>query len=145
MDTPTTVTIRGRAYPVKVPLSFAVREELVIAWTEAGDKLASLRRVYAAAVALCTRALAPRPGDKVRLPSYSGDVMAYGGGAYDVLVSMSEDQALADRVTELYAAGQTICVLLAEDLAPRESEVKERAGFSNPAAASSTPPASGSA
>lgn len=144
MDTPT-ITILGRTHPIRPPPSFAAREELVMAWTTAGGEIAPLRRVYAAAIALCTRALAPRPGDKARLPTYTGDVLTYGAAAYDLYAAGTEDMSTADRITELFAAGQSVLVVVAESLAPRESEVKERAGFSNPAAASSTPPASGSA
>lgn len=143
-STPTTVTINGRQHPVKVPPSFAVREELAIAWAAADGNMTTLRRVYAAAVGLCTRALAARPGDKVKLPAYSGDVLAFGAGAYDVLVAQSPDTSLADRVTELFEAGQVVMVDVMESVSPRESEVKERAVFTSPAVAVSTPPVSGS-
>ena len=142
---PTTVLILGKRHPVRPPASFAEREELVMAWTQAGDQLAPLRRVFAAAVALCTRALAPKPGEKRRLPVYTGDVLSFGAAAYDAYVAASDGASLSERVSELYEAGQAIMVVVADTLAPREDEVKERAGFSNPAAESSTPPASGSA
>jgi hypothetical protein len=141
----TTITLMGRQHPIRVPPSFAAREELVMAWTTAGNEIAPLRRVYAAAVALCTRALAPRPNDKTRLPVYTGDVLTYGAAAYDLYAAGTADMATADRITELFTAGQSVLVVVAESLAPRESEVRDRAGFSNPAAESSTPPASGSA
>lgn len=144
MDPTPTVTLLGRQHPIRMPPSFAVREELSLAWAQADGNLSTLRRVYAASVALCTRALAPRPGDKSRLPAYSGDVLAFGGAAYDAIVALNPDATLADRVTELYKAGEAIMVEVAQSVSPRESEVRDRAVFSNPAGASSTPPVSGS-
>jgi hypothetical protein len=127
---PLTIQLGTTSWPVTMP-DFAIREELVGAWGAcAEDDFMRARRVYAAAVGLCT--VVGKRG-KLDYARHRHDVLSYGGAAYSFLREQGES------LEDICRAGAQIVAHIAERLAPRASEVADRSGFSEPPAGGSTP------
>jgi hypothetical protein len=123
-DTPP-VNLLGKEWPIALPPQFAVREELVIAYVESEGNTSRRLRVCAAIVGICTSIGREAKADYVKARF---DVLAYGGAVYGWLrESGAKPSDVAGQAATIYAT-------LADIVFPREGEVKERAGFSEPAA-----------
>jgi hypothetical protein len=120
-----TVTLLGQEYAVTIPPQFAVVEELVVAYGEAGDRASHRLRVCGAILGICTPLGREFKADYVKARF---DVLAYGGAIYGAL---RERGATSAQVAE---QAHTILGALVAKAFPREQEVVERAGFSAPAA-----------
>ncbi len=119
------ITIGKLTLPVTLP-SWADREDLVIAWSEAskaGDGSA-LRRVAAAALGLCTP-VGRRAG--CDFAAHKCDVRLYGGAVYSHL----RERGVG--VREVMDRGAEVVGICAAALFPRESEVASKADFTGPA------------
>lgn len=128
MTSPLSVKLGPNSWPVTLP-DFAIREELVVAWTDAGEDFMALRRVCAAAVGLCTRVGRLSKADFAR---HNCNVRSYGGAVYNYLHDQGESLETVMR------AGYAILAHIAEQMAPRKEEVDDRVDFTDPAAADST-------
>jgi hypothetical protein len=126
---PDTITLLGRQHPTQAP-SFGVREELVLAWGAHGPaRDHRALRVYAATLGLCS-GLGAQAGASLGAHRY--DLLAYGEQLYSWL---REKGASVPQIAE--AAGLML-QWLAQDLFPREPEVREVEGFSAGAEAAPT-------
>lgn len=118
------ITLGTATLAVTLP-SWADREDLVIAWSDAskaGDGSA-LRRVAAAALGLCTP-VGRRSG--CDFAAHKCDVRLYGGAVYSHLRERGVP------IPEVMARGGEVIGLCAAALFPRESEVKAKADFTGP-------------
>lgn len=119
MNAPTSITLAGHVYPIKLPRALE-REELVVAYLDrSGGPYAPLR-VCAAAIGLATMA-APK------VPSYSAckcSPLEYGGNVYEALVDVGVSP------TEIVERGLEILQLCGVRRLPREEEVKAAEDFS---------------
>lgn len=125
----TKVKIGETELSVTLP-DFATREELVMAWHEAGqgDGLhMPQRRVAAAAIGLCTSTGRKAKLDYAKLGCAP---LVYGGAVYGYLREQGVDAAA------IRLAGAELVVLCAESAFPREKEVEETANFTEPVAGS---------
>lgn len=128
------VTLGGEAHTLMLP-EFIVRDELLAAWGEAtGKPVMRQLRVACALLGCCTR-LGKRSGKTYAETGY--DALAYGGHVYGYLRGVGVAQA------DMMTAGLEVLAFIAQHLAPRESEVAEREGFSGGGGAESTAPPSG--
>lgn len=116
---PETVEMLGSEHPVRLP-GFVEREDLVVAWAKHRFDGMILRRVYGAAIGLCT-SLGAASGAKYHASKC--DVLTYGGLVYGYL---REQGATVEQVC---GVGSAIVNPLSEQLFPREAEVAETAGF----------------
>jgi hypothetical protein len=121
-----TITLLGREHAVTLPPQFAVVEELVVAYGEAGDNNSRRLRVCGAILGICTPLGREMKADYVKARF---DVLAYGGAVYG---ACREKGATAAQVIE---QAHLILAELVAKAFPREAEVAERAGFSVPAEA----------
>ena len=118
----TTVKVGSIELDVSLP-DFATREELVLAWHEAGQGEGThmgLRRVAAAAIGLCTST-----GRKAKLDyaKLGCSPLAYGGAIYGYLHGERVD------TSAIVQAGAELVTLCAESAFPRAKEVEETANF----------------
>ena len=124
-DTPTngapTVTLGDATYCVRIPRSFADREDIITGWGAAKD-LASTRRIFGATLALCVPDLAAMAGTRT-LESYDDHLQRFGKHAYDAIrgkgITLAE---ISTAATVCYRA-----ILL--DLYPRTDEVEAAEDF----------------
>ena len=119
------ITLGTATLAVTLP-SWADREDLVIAWSEAskaGDG-AALRRVAAAALGLCTP-VGRRSG--ADFGACKCDVRLYGGAVYSHLRERGVP------VGEVIERGAEVVGICAAALFPRADEVAAKADFSGPA------------
>ena len=118
----TTVTLSGATYRVRVPISFADREDLVTGWATAKDSPAT-RRIFGATLALCVPELAAmvRPHT---LASCDDHLPRYGKRAYDVL------RGKGISIADISAAAHLCYRAVLLDLYPRADEVEKAEDFS---------------
>lgn len=124
MDAPKTVTILG-PQEVRIPPQFAVREELILAYNDAGS-FSARQRVNSAVIGLCTPLGKAAKVDYVRARF---DVLAYGGAMYGYL--REQGASMADVAT----AAKPILEYLDKLLFPSEAEVVAEANFMPPTGA----------
>lgn len=120
----TTITLADKTYTVRIPTSFADREDIVSAWAAAKDSRKS-RRVFGATIALCT----PDIAALVKGASPDDDLVAYGKAAYDAL------RGLGVAVPEITGAAREVYALVVQSLFPRKDEVEKTEDFSEGGAA----------
>lgn len=78
------ITLSGKTYEIRPPVSFALREDLVGQWSQATQSNAIARRTFGLALALCCPDLKlPKP--RAIEAAYGGDLLAYGRECYDTL------------------------------------------------------------
>ena len=116
---PQTIAIIGNAHPVSLP-SFTVREELAAAFAEQQDNGMKLRRVYAAAIGLCTSL---GSAARASYPKAGCDPLVYGDPVYAYLREKGAS------VEDVASVGVELLVPMLEALFPREEEVDAQAGF----------------
>lgn len=126
------VSLAGEQHALVLP-DFCVRDELLSAWGAADGRTMRQLRVSCALLGCCTR-LGSRSGKTYADCHY--DALAYGGHVYDYLRRSGVEPSA------MMQAGVDVLGWLVEHLAPRESEVKERTGFSEGGGAESTAPPS---
>ena len=119
------VTIIGREWPIKLPPQFAVAEELVMAYAEAGESSGQRLRACAAVIGICTGLGVEAKADYVKAGFRP---LAYGGAVYGYL------REKGAKPVDVIHAALPLLALLSERVFPRESEVAEQASFSGPAA-----------
>ena len=128
MAMPEKIEVVERVWPVSLP-GFTEREELVAALSKHQSDGLMLRRVYAAAIGLCSGVGALT---QVSYARCGHDVLTYGGKVYAYL---REHGASVDVVSE---TGFELLIPMARQLFPREEEVAEQAGFTDAAEGTST-------
>lgn len=112
------VTLLGKTYPVRVPTQFAIREELVMAYQQAGDDFSRRQRVLGAVLGLCTEIGKESKCDFVRA---NFSVLGYGGAVYGWLRERGASMA------DVAIQGTPIVAHLDTILFPREAEVASTA------------------
>lgn len=116
----TTLTLGGTRYRVRVPASFADREDLAALWARKNDATKS-RRVFGATLALCIPEIAAAAG--VPIPD-DGALMPLGKAAYDALRGLGCDNA------DIAQAASACFAVAVEGLYPRKGEVEKAEDFS---------------
>jgi hypothetical protein len=119
----------GREYPVQPPTSFAEREDVVVAWSEA-DTSAKTRRAFGASIGLCCPALAKAAGASYAATGY--DAMKFGESVYNHL------RTVGVKVPEIGTAAHVCLNLCIENRPPQEGEVQATTDFTGPGVAPST-------
>ena len=125
MGLPETIEALGARYPTALP-NFAAREEVVGAWSEyaaSGDQ--RIMRVAGAVIGLCCPSISTKAGTSYGKAGFS--VLQFGGAVYSYL----REQGM--QPNDVVSLASPLCSALAEELAPRESEVEEKAGFTRAA------------
>ena len=123
-------TLRGkpRTYPLTLPNSIAEREDVLVAFGQAGVALGPLRRAYGAAVGLCCPPVARLARADYRASGYQ--LLEFGAIVYDYL------RAQGLSITVIAKVARDARDLCAEHL-PKEVEVKAREDFTAASAAHS--------
>ena len=103
--------------PLRLPVSFAARLDLVTAWSDSPNRI-ELARLCAASIVICTE-IKGAPRYKVE----SARPVAFGGTAIDWLVG----KGVAPQT--IYKVGPSIIVDLVDSL-PSEAKVEEATDFS---------------
>lgn len=114
-----TITLAGVVYKVRVPQSFADREDLAVAWVGAKD--GKLRRIFGATLGMCVPELAAMA--KVTLPD-DGALSTYGKAVYDAL------RGKGVTLGEISEAATTCYQSVIRSLHPRAAEVEKAEVFS---------------
>lgn len=113
-----TVTIGGTTYRMRVPRSFADREDLVAGWRT--KSAARSRGIFAATLALCVPQIAALVKDPI---PEDGEFLVYGRRVYDALRGKGiEASAIVDAATACYSA----CI---DSLYPRAEAVEKAEDF----------------
>lgn len=117
---PRFISLNSESGAVTLP-PFCEREELAVAYSECGKRGGmAVLRVLAAAIGLSTKWGSRAGADYDRCGC---SPTAYGGKVYSYL------RAQGVPTGEIASAGSEIIVLICENLAPRETEVAAKAGF----------------
>jgi hypothetical protein len=117
---PSTITLGGASYEVRLPRSFADREAIHGAFVQAGTVVKS-KKATAACVALCVPAVAAMVTDTP--DSCGDDLFVYGDRVYDAL---REKGVRAQEITD---AARLLGPVIFEGLYPRAAEVKKAEDF----------------
>lgn len=122
MEEQTTLSLGGKDYAIRVPRSFADREDILAGWREA-KTMPKSRRIFGATIALCVPEVAAlMPGRS--LEEMDCDLFAYGKLVYDKLRS---DGIPVDVISD--AANVAFKAVVAS-LYPRRDKVSEKEVFS---------------
>jgi len=120
---PISITIAGKEHPTAMP-GFSMREDITVAWSEAGTagSWQHSRRALAAAIGACTT-IPAACGVTYARAKY--DPLGFGGHIYDHLRGQGAS------TQEIVEVGTPLMLAMLEDLFPREEEVAEAAGFTD--------------
>ena len=122
MEEQPTLSLGGKDYPIRVPRSFADREDILTAWRDSKTK-PKTRRIFGATLALCVPELAALvPGTSS--DDMDCDLFAYGKLVYDKLRG---DGVSVDAIST--AANAAFKAVVAS-LYPRSDAVRAKEVFS---------------
>lgn len=122
-----TIVLGKDSYKVSVPHSFADREDVVAAWSKAGDSVSRSKRAYAMTIGICVPTVAKLA--KADYAKLGCDDLIFGAAVYDYLRSAGVSAA---DITVAATACFHVCY---DGLFPREEEVKSKEVFTDPTGA----------
>ena len=123
------VAVLGLDFTIQPPPTFAEREDVVIAWGEAGSSQPKIRRVFGGVIGLAYPEIAKAAGASYE--DFDFDMVKFGAKVYEHL----RGKATVGQIGTVANALYRLCI---ETRSPRAGEVKTKVDFTDRPAGIST-------